>query len=192
VKLSELFWLKLKPPCDAPIRLVEMDFTRQFSVKTTALLLYAFIGAGCVSEAGKGLAAPRSNLTRSNALTLAKMVAANVHGQVYVVAPTGSMRPTLDEGSIVTIEKVNWDKLQTGDIVIYRSTSGSAVIHRLYERHDQGWFVLGDNNVSIDRETVTSNNLLGRVCAIIYTAATPSPSRDAALTAGFVALAGTN
>ena len=80
------------------------------------------------------------------------------------------MLPTLDEGSIVTIERVALDKLKKGDIIVYRNAAGLAVIHRLYERLNDLWFVLGDNNASVDRETVSAENLLGRVCAIFYTA----------------------
>ena len=79
------------------------------------------------------------------------------------------MVPTLDEGSIVTIEKVAFEKLKRGDIVVYRSSSGMTVIHRLFEKHADDWFVLGDHNASIDRDTVSPGNLLGRVCAIFYT-----------------------
>lgn len=147
-----------------------MDSVRHFPVTTTALLVFALLAQGCASNPSPGTA-PRSTLSRGNALKLAKMVAANVGGEAYIIAPTGSMRPTLDESSVVTIEHVAFARLQAGDIVIYRSAAGSAVIHRLYERHGESWFVLGDNNSSVDREPVTGENLLGRVCAIFYSAA---------------------
>ena len=127
--------------------------------------------AGCSTGSAGTATAPHSTVSRATALALAKHVAASIGGRAYVIAPSGSMLPTLDEGSIVTIEKVAWDKLKKGDIIVYRNAAGQAVIHRLFERHDDRWFVLGDNNASVDRETMSADNLLGRVCAIFYTAA---------------------
>jgi signal peptidase I len=81
------------------------------------------------------------------------------------------MKPTLDEGSVVTIERVPFTDLRQGDIVIYRNRAGTPVVHRLYQRTNDRWLVLGDNNPSVDREAVCATNLLGRVCAIFYTSA---------------------
>jgi len=133
--------------------------------------------AGCTTHATTAATAPHSTISHDTALTLAKHVATSIGGKVYMIAPSGSMLPTLDEGSIVTIEKVSVEKLKKGDIVVYRNAAGLPIIHRLYERHNDLWFVLGDNNTSVDRETVSSENLLGRVCAIFYTAAAQSISR---------------
>ena len=126
---------------------------------------------GCTTGSTLTTTAPRSTVSRDKALTMAKQVAASIGGRVYAIASSGSMLPTLDEGSIVTVEMVALDKLKKGDIIIYRNTSGVAVIHRLYERHNDRWYVLGDNNTSVDREMVSVGNFIGRVCAIFYTAA---------------------
>lgn len=142
---------------------------------TVAAALLACSLTGCYSGPRGTATAPRSSVNRDLALTLAKSVATSIGGRVYAIAPSGSMIPTLDEGSIVTVERVTLDKLKNGDIVIYRNAAGVSVIHRLYERHEDRWYVLGDNNATIDRETVSSANFLGRVCAIFYTSAeTPS------------------
>ena len=132
--------------------------------------LFALISSGCATSANVGATAPHSTVSRDNALVLAKHVANAIGGRVYAIAPSGSMLPTLDEGSIVTIEKVALEKLHKGDIIVYRNASGAAVIHRLYERHDDRWYVLGDNNASVDQELVSAGNFIGRVCAIFYTA----------------------
>ena len=153
----------------------------------SALLIIGL--TGCATNATVAAAAPRSNVSHDHALVLAKQVASSIGGRVYVIAPSGSMLPTLDETSIVTVEKVSVDRLSRGDIVVYRNASGEAVIHRLYERHDDCWFVLGDNNASIDRETVSAGNFLGRVCAIFYTATNPKATRQASLVPPFTAVA---
>jgi signal peptidase I len=91
------------------------------------------------------------------------------------------MKPTLDENSIVTIETVAFGQLRQGDIVIYRNSSGEPIVHRLYERSNGSWLVLGDNNPSVDREAVTPANLVGRVCAIFYTSSGLPGNSPAAL-----------
>lgn len=153
-----------------------MKFTRsKTSVIACALGVFAAVlASGCsntVTSTAPTGTAPRSSISREHALNLAKLTASTIGGQVFTVAPTGSMKPTLDESSIVAVEKVAFEQLQKGDIVIYRSVAGAPVIHRLHERQDGRWHVLGDNNASVDRETVTATNFVGRVCAIFYTAA---------------------
>jgi signal peptidase I len=140
-------------------------------VFTSVLLALASLHTGCATTGNTASVAPRSSVSRDHALSLAQLTANAVGGQVFTVAPTGSMKPTLDESSVVTVEKVPFTELRRGDIVIYRSVSGSPVIHRLYEQSGDTWLVLGDNNPAIDRESVHAANLLGRVCAIFYTAA---------------------
>jgi signal peptidase I len=113
--------------------------------------------------------APQSNLSRENALLMAQRTAEAAGGRVFTIAPTGSMKPTLDENSVVAVETVFFGQLRQGDIVIYRNSSGVPIVHRLHEQTNGAWLVLGDNNPAVDREAVTPANLLGRVCAIFYT-----------------------
>ena len=147
----------------------------------SALLALAGLHTGCATTGPTATVAPRSSVSRDHALSLAQLTANAVGGQVFTVASTGSMKPTLDESSVVAVEKVPFSELRRGDIVIYRSASGSPVIHRLYEKNGDTWLVLGDNNPAIDREAVGPANLLGRVCAIFYTAAGTQLEGQAAL-----------
>jgi signal peptidase I len=151
------------------------------SACASALLLLAAFQVGCATTGSAAKVAPRSSVSRDHALSLAQLTANAVGGQVYTVAPTGSMKPTLDESSVVTVEKIPFSELRRGDIVIYRSAGGAPVIHRLYEQSGDGWLVLGDNNPAIDREAVRAGNLLGRVCAIFYTSAGSTLDGQAAL-----------
>jgi len=134
--------------------------------------------AGCTAPVP---VAPQSSLSRENALMMAQRTAETARGKVFTIAPTGSMKPTLDENSIVTVETVAFGQLRQGDIVIYRNASGEAIVHRLYERSNGSWLVLGDNNPTVDREAVTPANLVGRVCAIFYTSSGPAGNGTAAL-----------
>jgi len=124
-------------------------------VSPLAVVLLAMGLLGCTSGPNVAATAPHSTVSRDNALALAKHVAKSIGGKVYAIAPSGSMLPTLDADSIVAVENVSLDKLRRGDIIIYRNGSGMVVIHRLYEQHADRWYVLGDNNASIDREMVS-------------------------------------
>ncbi len=147
-----------------------------------AAIALGLFQTGCATSASSSAGvAPRSSVSRDHALSLARLTATAVGGEVYTIAATGSMKPTLDESSVVTVEKVPFADLRKGDIIIYRSASGGPVIHRLYHKNGDKWLVLGDNNPTIDREAVTSANLLGRVCAIFYTAAGSTIDGQAAL-----------
>ena len=148
------------------------------SVSLAALALFA---TGCTSVRTEADAAPRSSVPRQSALSLAHITARTVHGEVFAVAPTGSMKPTLDENSVVTVERVPFSHLRRGDIIIYLNSRGQPIIHRLYEQHGDRWFVLGDNNGSVDAEAVTAGNFQGRVCAIFYTSSSGDASSEAAL-----------
>lgn len=125
--------------------------------------------SGCASEP----LTARSSLTREKGISIAQQTADTLGARVFTIAPTGSMKPTLDENSIVAVESVKFEELRAGDIVIYRDKTGLPIVHRLLEKKGAQWIVLGDNNPGIDRETVTQTNLVGRVCAIFYT----SPGR---------------
>jgi signal peptidase I len=152
------------------------------SLLAAAAIALGLFQTGCTTSANSTAnIAPRSSVSRDHALSLARLTATAVGGEVYTIAATGSMKPTLDESSVVTVEKVPFSELRRGDIIIYRSAGGGPVIHRLYQQNGDKWLVLGDNNPSIDREAVTSANLLGRVCAIFYTAAGSTIGGQAAL-----------
>ena len=130
-------------------------------------VLAALFLSGCTSPAP---VAPQSNLSRESALAMAQRTADAMGGRVFTIAPTGSMKPTLDENSVVAVETVYFAQLRQGDIVIYRDAAGVPIVHRLYQQAGTRWLVLGDNNSAVDHEAVTPANLLGRVCAIFYTA----------------------
>jgi len=184
--------IDLKPPPLKPIQVVGMDSTlnacrRIVSPLTMVLLSIGMLG--CTTSSLAPGTAPHSTVSRDNAVALAKLVAASIGGRVYAIAPSGSMLPTLDEGSIVTVEKVPLAKLHQGDIIIYRNAAGMAVIHRLYERHDDRWYVLGDNNASVDRELVSAGNFIGRVCAIFYTESKTVPTKTTPLAPELTAIA---
>src|ERR1700710_620604 len=101
-------------------------------VSLAAMLL---LTTGCSSVRTEAGAAPRSSVSREHALSLAHLMARTVNGEVFTVAATGSMKPPLDESSVVTVEHIDFKNLRRGDIIIYRNARGLPIIHRLYEQH---------------------------------------------------------
>lgn len=83
-----------------------------------------------------------------------------------VVILTGSMRPTINEGDLVIIEKVDIEDIKAGDIIIYKVDNYS-VIHRvimiLKDSNEISLITKGDNNPNRDLEPVKKNQILGRL-----------------------------
>jgi hypothetical protein len=79
------------------------------------------------------------------------------------------MRPVLDEHTIVALDPAPYGELNAGDLVVYRSRSGTEIIHRLHQRIGARWLVLGDANGQVDPEAVTPENYTARVAALFYT-----------------------
>jgi len=150
-------------------------------LRLSSLVAVALILSGCTTSAPVAMTAPQSNLSRASAVQMAQRTAEAAGGNVFMVAPTGSMKPTLDENSVVAVERVFFAQLRQGDIVIYRSAAGQPIVHRLRAQVQNNWQVLGDNNSAVDREMVTPANLLGRVCAIFYTSPGSQGTAPAAL-----------
>lgn len=88
-------------------------------------------------------------------------------GNVYHVAFTGSMRPFLDGGEYVVIDR-NFESAQRGQIAIYRYKSSSVpYIHRLAQKDSLGWIAGGDHNKSYENwERVTKDNFIGVVVGV--------------------------
>lgn len=87
------------------------------------------------------------------------------------VSPTviysGSMRPALDVGDIVLIDKVDIEEIQENDIIQYVSYDNvTLVIHRLvkvYEEEGKTYFITkGDANDDPDSKPITENRILGK------------------------------
>ena len=87
-------------------------------------------------------------------------------------APTGSMRPVLDQGAhALQIQPTNPEQIQIGDIITYNHNNRK-IIHRVVDiQHDaQGIYytVKGDNNSAPDPIKVRFKDVERVVVAIIY------------------------
>src|SRR3954453_16606422 len=86
-----------------------------------------------------------------------------VGGQTtYVVTSGISMEPSFHTGDLALVRKQ--DGYAVGDVVAYRSpTLGEVVLHRIHSGDDDGFRTQGDNNSWLDPDTVTDDEILGRL-----------------------------
>jgi signal peptidase len=86
-----------------------------------------------------------------------------------VAIPTGSMRPTINPGSLVVVEKTSAPgQIQVGDIIEFTpSWFNGSVVHRVVaEKQSQEgltYTTKGDNNTSTDPLPVTYDKVFGKV-----------------------------
>lgn len=77
-------------------------------------------------------------------------------GNSISIKPRGSsMYPTLVEGrDSAIIEPVRMEELKRGDVVLYRRDAevadGILVLHRIYKRKKDGFYMVGDNQKEIE------------------------------------------
>jgi signal peptidase I len=85
-----------------------------------------------------------------------------------------SMLPTLPPSTSVMVDKdVSFEEIKEGDIIVYKSNYNSHsskltpyVIHRVYSKRGDKIICKGDNNSVIDKECITSSNLVGKAITI--------------------------
>ena len=87
-----------------------------------------------------------------------------------IAIATNSMSPTYNKGDAVIIEYMKPDKLQKGDILVFRHDS-IIVTHRIVDikkKNDTYYFTTkGDNNEDVDGYTSTSDQVIGKVDYVI-------------------------
>lgn len=86
----------------------------------------------------------------------------DINGYSALEVVSGSMEPTIKIGDMIIINtKVK--EFKKGDIVTFYDINNSFVTHRIVEIKDDGEIVTkGDNNDSIDKETILKNKIIGK------------------------------
>ncbi len=85
--------------------------------------------------------------------------------------PTDSMEPTIEAGDYILFRQISFDEVQSGDVIIYRSKSGtiagSFIVHRVVEKNSTYLITQGDHNVLADTEPVTADMVYGKyICTL--------------------------
>ncbi|HXF05832.1 MAG TPA: hypothetical protein VNM72_10515 [Blastocatellia bacterium] len=80
-----------------------------------------------------------------------------------------SMRPTIDDGDVVTVEPIDATTLQVHDVVFYVSASGVPLIHRIiaFEKRSGGTYIVTRaDHAELANAPVPLAQVLGRVIAV--------------------------
>lgn len=82
--------------------------------------------------------------------------------RAYVII-TDSMKPNLNIGDIILIQKTENDQIDTGDIVTYKvSENSERITHRIVEKSSDIYVTKGDNNKLEDKNIVRFENIEGK------------------------------
>jgi hypothetical protein len=150
--------------------------TRSVAIAKMAMAALTIILFGDCTAIARDNSVAAINLDKSAALAVAKAWTNQSpnHGWTYPQA-TGSMKPTLDERSVLLLERATARDLKVGDIVCYTvSSDGSGdktIIHRALAITANGYvFFAGDHNRYSDG-WIAPERICWRVAQIIQTPA---------------------
>ncbi len=158
-----------------------------FTQKTTIILILSLLFAsiialsvadslGDTTSSPLIIQTPRDRITQDQIKVYSNQIVLNVKDASWAsFAPTGSMKPILDEKTnALEIKPASPSDINIGDIIAYQSTDNSddIIIHRVINiaQDNDGIFytVKGDNNQTADPKKVRFEQIQGVVIAIIY------------------------
>lgn len=87
-----------------------------------------------------------------------------IGAELFAVAPTGSMKPTYDEHTVIGVQAVPFEKIRQGDVIMFMR-DGRRVAHRAIEKKFGKWKTKGDALEVCDAVRVTPANYVGVVVA---------------------------
>ena len=87
---------------------------------------------------------------------------------IIQMKPQGwSMYPLIYYGrDAAVIEPADVEKLKRGDVVLYRRDKGILVLHRIWKRTEEGFYLVGDNQVEIEGP-LRPDQMKGRMIRVI-------------------------
>lgn len=84
-------------------------------------------------------------------------------GNELMVVLSGSMSPTFDTGSIVAIKPIQFEAIQKGDIVTFKSLEDRIITHRVVDIVNGELITKGDANDGKDTDPVVKDRVIGKV-----------------------------
>lgn len=108
----------------------------------------------------------------TNTVALSKNQLSSFFGYTISYVPTESMEPAIRAGETVLIKKGGFEKIQVGDIIIYKNNEENKyIIHRVTRILEDGTLrVKGDNeytNPSEDNVIITKDNYYGKYVSTV-------------------------
>lgn len=135
--------------------------------------LLAFTLTGCeisTTYGSRATEAPTSPLGAQEALGAAYALERAGEGRNAGLGRGKSMQPLYDENTVIIVEEIAYEELQSGMLVAYRDSLGNRVVHQLLYQDHHGWIAQGMGNTGRDRDRVTPANLEGVVYGAFFSA----------------------
>lgn len=140
-------------------------------MKTTTIL--AFFTA-CLVAVSTLNAAPKSSAPFEKALRDAEMVASLNPAWSVTRTSGASMGDFFGDNSLIIVQKANLADVRVGMMVVYRSTEGELISHKVIAHNGTSLRTIGVANWSADPAPVTEDMLVGAVFAVFHAASTPA------------------
>lgn len=87
----------------------------------------------------------------------------NIFGVSVSYVPTESMEPTIHSGDYIMFTRTDYDSVNVGDIIVYRSKKNDIfIVHRIVSKNSEYITCKGDNNQTNDTEKITSDMVCGK------------------------------
>ncbi len=144
------------------------DRIRRFHQGLALVLLAAALG-GCADAPPVVKPTPSTDVGKMEAWRDAELITGLSRDRFTLMGTGESMRPIYGDNTVLVIAKIDYNDLKAGMQVAYVTLAGMRVLHVLVEKDARGWRVQGLNNEGVDRERVTSANLIGVVYASFTT-----------------------
>lgn len=157
-------------------------------VASVLLALAALFAAQSISA--ESLPVPRSGVAIDDAVADGVTVAAMNPAWEVMIGAGKSMAPHYGEGSVLVVDRMPFEQLRPGMMVVFQDRDGDWVGHWLVSRDESGWRTQGANNGSMDPDTLTPERYRGVIFGVLN-ASDPGPgARNVAAQAGLPVVLG--
>lgn len=120
------------------------------------------------------IAAPKSSASFEKALSDAEMIAALSPDWSVMRAQGESMGDFYGDNSLLVVQNASIEDIRVGMMVVYQSTSGELVAHKVLQHEGTQLRTKGTANWSMDPMPVTNEMLLGVVFCVFHADKSPA------------------
>jgi hypothetical protein len=138
-------------------------------VGIVALIAAGLMGpSGCKAPEMQTHMSPPLAVITGNPWQEATLVSKRVPRSIVLIGHGKSMEPLYPEGTVLVLQRLNWDNLRAGMTAVYNKDPDNPyhmVAHLLLKKDLGEWRTQGFNNAKPDETWVTEKNYIGTVVA---------------------------